>query len=196
MRRLLSWSWLIVPVAVAYVIVLVAIFHAAGESPSSTPPAPTTAPSPSVVKPGPTISHNAVEPSYFRLGDIRAKVVPVSMDGISLIPPSDPKVLGWWGRMAGSKHGVTLLVGHTVHTGGGALDHLGDVPVGSVAVVSGVHYRVVSNKPISKSNLAVLSPKIFHQDGKHELVVVTCTDYNATTGEYASNEVLVATPLT
>jgi hypothetical protein len=137
----------------------------------------------------------AVEPTYFKVGDIQAKVVPVPMTGSSLVPPSDPKELGWWGKMAGSRHGTTLLVGHTVHTGGGALDHLGEVPVGSVAYISGARYRVTSNKPISKPELALRAGKIFSQVGDPRLVVVTCTDYDPSTGEYASNEVLIARPI-
>jgi LPXTG-site transpeptidase (sortase) family protein len=122
------------------------------------------------------------------------------LNGNELVPPSDPKVLGWWGKKPGSPHGTTLLVGHTVHTGGGTLDNLEDVPVGRNLIVDGrsgdhVRYQVVYNRTISKAVLAKNAKRLFSQTGAPTLVIVTCEDYNWSTGEYASNVVLMATPL-
>jgi sortase (surface protein transpeptidase) len=108
------------------------------------------------------------------------------------VPPDDPKTLGWWGSKVGARKGVTLLIGHTVHDGGGALDNLEDVPLGSTLRVSGVRYTVMSNRVISKAQLAKDATTLFSQTGSHRLVVVTCEDYVPATGHYLSNVVLIA----
>ena len=113
--------------------------------------APTVAPVSAVA---PTAAADPTKPTRLRLDDIDAPVVPLDLSGSTLVPPDDPTVLGWWGKDAGARHGVTLLVGHTVHTGGGDLDNLEDVPVGATAHVSGVRYQVASVKVISKTALA------------------------------------------
>lgn len=185
MRRLL----------VGLAVVALTSCSAATEPPSSTTPDPaptyTTAPASELVakreiKPDPTT------PTHFRLGAIDAPVIPLELTGSELVPPSDPTVLGWWGRPAGSAHGVTLLVGHTVHDGGGELDNLEDVPVRAVANLDGLRYVVTSNRVISKGELAAEAQRLFDQSGPHRLVVVTCEDYDPETGHYASNVVLTA----
>jgi hypothetical protein len=135
-----------------------------------------------------------VRPTRLRLGLIQAPVVPLSLSGGSgtLVPPSDPRVLGWWGSLAGAGRGVTLLVGHTVHTGGGELDDLEDVPVGAAARVSGVRYRVSEVVVISKAELARRASELFDQTGEARLVIVTCEGWNPATGHYSSNVVLTA----
>ena len=107
--------------------------------------------------------------------------------------PTIPPCSAGGARTPGLEHGVTLLVGHTVHTGGGDLDNLEDVPVGAAAHVSGVRYEVGSVKVISKTTLAEQAPRLFAQSGPHRLVIVTCEDYNPATGHYDSNVVLTAT---
>jgi hypothetical protein len=144
-------------------------------------------------------------PQGIHILGVTAPITPIGLDGDELIPPSDPDILGWWGKKAGSKRGVTLLVGHTVHTGGGTLDDLENVPIGRVLKVQGwssapdsgkayqkLSYKVISNKIISKTALAKNAQSLFSQTGKPYLVIVTCEDYNWSTGEYASNVVLVA----
>jgi Sortase domain len=135
-----------------------------------------------------------VRPTSFRLWKFDAPVVPLHLSGSELVPPADPSVLGWWGKRAGAPTGTTLLTGHTVHTGGGELDDLELTPVGSTARVSGVVYEVESVDVISKTELARRSPELFSQDGEPKLVVVTCEGYDSTTGEYADNVVVTATP--
>lgn len=126
----------------------------------------------------------------WRLSDV--PVVKLHLQGDTLVPPDDPKTVGWWGTKVGARKGVTLLVGHTVHDGGGALDNLEDVPLGSTLRVSGVRYTVTSNRVISKEQLAKDALTLFSQTGSHRLVLVTCEDYDPATGHYASNVVLVA----
>ena len=126
------------------------------------------------------------------LGVGDAPVVALALQGDALVPPPDPKVLGWWGSKVNAERGTLLLVGHTVHDGGGFLDNLEKVPVGSSVGVSGASYEVVSNRVMSKLKLSQIAPKLFSQTGPHRLVVVTCEDYNPATGHYASNVVMVA----
>jgi sortase (surface protein transpeptidase) len=126
------------------------------------------------------------------LGVIDAAIVPLILEGNTLVPPDDPKTLGWWGSKLRAKHGVTLLVGHTVSTGGGALDDLEEVQPGTRINVSGVRYTVTRNRVLSKTALARRATHLFSQRGSHRLVVVTCEDYDPVTKTYASNVVLVA----
>jgi hypothetical protein len=147
------------------------------------------------VSPAPAPAPDPTVPRHLTMAEIKAPVVRVHLTGSELLPPSDPTVLGWWGRKAGAAHGVTLLTGHTVHDGGGDLDDLEDVAVGTVATVSGVRYRVTSNEVISKTALAHRASRLFDQTGKHRLVIVTCEGYDPATGHYDSNVVLTAIPL-
>jgi len=158
-------------------------------------PAPVTATPAPTERPAPTDSQRPQRPEHLTMAGIAAPVVPLSMSGTTLTPPSDPTVLGWWGRPVGARHGVTLLVGHTVHTGGGALDDLEDVPVGTIATVSGHRYEVRSDTVLSKAVLAKRAAHLFSQDGRPRLVIVTCEDYDAATGHYRSNVVVTATPV-
>ena len=102
-------------------------------------------------------------PTRFRVGDITAPVVPIVLTNSALTPPDDPRVLGWWGKRAGSRHGTTLLTGHTVHDGGGTFDNLEDTPVGARARLNGHSYKVTSVKVISKNELARRAPTLFAQ---------------------------------
>ena len=149
----------------------------AGSSETATPKAPPTA------------------PTRLRLGDIDAPVVPLEMAGSALTPPDDPHVLGWWGKRAGARHGTTLLTGHTVHDGGGTFDDLEETPVGARAHLDRHSYEVRSVQVISKDVLARRAPALFAQTGRPKLVLVTCEDYDRTTGHYASNVVVTLDPL-
>ena len=126
-------------------------------------------------------------------------VVPAStVDGV-LVPPSDPQQLGWWrdGARVGSSQGRVLLTGHTVHTGGGALDHLGDLSVGDRLVVSTVDgpvaYAVESVGHYPKQTLASSAAATFSQTGPPRLVLVTCERWNGRS--YDGNTVVVARPV-
>jgi hypothetical protein len=180
--------------------------HVAGadSQPGSAPVAVAPAPEPAVATPpapqpkqvqpaAPKVDPRA--PKKMRLWKFDAPVVPIDLEGETLVPPSDPQVLGWWGQPAGSSEGTTLLFGHTVSTGGGELDDLEDTPVGKVAKVSGVKYRVERVQVISKTRLAKRAETLFDQDGPAKLVIVTCEGYDAATGTYADNVVVVAKPV-
>jgi LPXTG-site transpeptidase (sortase) family protein len=115
-----------------------------------------------------------------------------------LVPPSDPTLLGWWaaGARPGDRQGAALLTGHTVHTGGGALDHLADLRSGErvrVTVPGGEFgYVVRSVRTFEKGALADRAARVFGRRGPGRLVLVTCADWD---GErYLSNVVVVARP--
>lgn len=140
---------------------------------------------------GPAAPVRLVVPSVH----IRARVVPLALTGAVLEPPGDPRQVGWWDRSArpGSGTGQTVITGHTVHTGGGAMDRIGKVRPGSyVDVVTRrgtMRYRVDRVAVLSKERLARRAPAIFgqrHGDGR--LVLVTCIGWN---GSYYPDNVLV-----
>lgn len=195
MRRLL------VPVTALVVLAGCAVGADTAEPPSSSDPTPTAA-LPESARPAPQARPSAPSspakaprvPRRLTGPQIGAQVIPLELDGSGLVPPDDPTVLGWWGRKAGATHGTTLLVGHTVHDGGGTFDDLEHIAVGSTFHVSGLAYVVKSNRTISKAALARQSSSLFDQRGSPRLVLVTCEDYNPTTGHYASNVVLTARP--
>jgi LPXTG-site transpeptidase (sortase) family protein len=130
---------------------------------------------------------------------VSAPVTPVELDGAALVPPADPQVLGWWsnGGVAGASRGTTVIAGHTVHTGGGAFDHLADLGRGDVVRVvteSGtVEYAVTTVTIFSKASLAAHAEHVFSQSVPGRLALVTCDDWNGT--DYESNAVVLATPL-
>jgi sortase family protein len=164
-----------------------------GQSDAGQSSAPETSAMPGAGTPGtaaPTTASPAV-PRRLRLGTIDVPIVPITLDGSALTPPDDPRTLGWWGKRAGSRHGTTLLTGHTVHDGGGAFDDLEHTPLGQRARLSGHSYRVMSVEVISKSELTERAPTLFAQTGRPKLVLVTCEDYDPATGHYASNVVVV-----
>lgn len=188
-------------------VVLVALGVTRTAAPGSTP-ADLTA------DPGPTATtRSAVEPprevrAPWRPGAPRrvtipalavdAPVVPVGAPGGTLVPPADAGVLGWWapGAPAGAARGSTLVAGHTVHDGGGALDDLEQVRPGDTVVVrtgsDRVTYRVRAVRTLAKSALARRSSQLFAQDVPGRLVLVTCEDWDGS--GYRSNVVVTAVP--
>jgi LPXTG-site transpeptidase (sortase) family protein len=128
---------------------------------------------------------------------IDADVVPIAAAGDTLVPPSDPQVLGWWsaGARAGDP-GSTLITGHTVHTGGGALDDLEQVQPGDeITVRTGkgvIRYTAKRVKIFSKGTLAQDAERLFSQSSPQRLVIVTCEDWNGV--QYLSNVVVTARP--
>jgi LPXTG-site transpeptidase (sortase) family protein len=132
---------------------------------------------------------------------IRAPILPIEVnDERVLDPPSNPRDVGWWRRSArpGSTHGQTVLTGHTVHTGGGVMDHLGKLHKGQLVKVvtrkGTMVYRTTRVVTWSKPELAKRSVELFGQQRKDDrLVLITCTGW---TGEdYTSNVVVFAQPL-
>jgi LPXTG-site transpeptidase (sortase) family protein len=130
---------------------------------------------------------------------VDSKVIPISGQSGSLLPPSDPQQLGWWkeGKPVGAESGTAVVTGHTVHTGGGALDHLDKMVTGDTVRVrtdaGWIKYIVQRTRIYSTKQLSRDADKIFRLDGIGRLVLITCDDWN---GEiYLSNAVVIATPV-
>ncbi|MBD8869454.1 class F sortase [Nocardioides sp. MJB4] len=129
---------------------------------------------------------------------VDAPVVPIAAQGEVLVPPADPQVIGWWaaGAAPGASTGTTLVTGHTVSTGGGALDDLEEVRPGDpVTVGTGadtVDYVVRRVEEFSKGELARRAEELFRQDGPGRLAIVTCEDWDGS--QYLSNVVVTAVP--
>ena len=89
-----------------------------------------------------------------------------------------------------------MVVGHTVRSGGGVFDSVGDLDPGDTIEVKGsdskLTYRVNSVKVLNKHDVARQAEKIFSQSGAGRLVVITCDDWDGTAWE--SNIITVATP--
>lgn len=132
---------------------------------------------------------------------IDAPVVPIQVSPDAVLdPPRNAEDVGWWDASAepGREDGRTVITGHTVHTGGGALDRLREVSRGDrVDVVTDegrMRYKVQQVRVLGKDEVAQDAEDLFGQDdGSGRLVLVSCTDWDGTV--YESNVVVVATPL-
>lgn len=128
---------------------------------------------------------------------VTAPVVRVESDGGELVPPSDYTTVGWWenGVAPGASQGTALIVGHTVHTGGGALDNLGDMQPGDLVTVGrprdDLIYRVASVRTYVKASFADHAGQALSQSGPGRLAIVTCGDWNGET--FLTNIVVIAT---
>jgi len=145
----------------------------------------------------PAVPHLLIVPSIH----LRAPIIPISVDADGVLtPPADVKEVGWWRGSArpGSETGQTLITGHTVHTGGGVMNQLGDLRPGAVIQVRTrlgvVEYRATKIFVYTKAQLAKHVADLFGQDRPHNrLVLVTCTGW--TGSEYTSNIIVLADPL-
>ncbi|MEI7059303.1 class F sortase [Nocardioides sp. CCNWLW239] len=130
--------------------------------------------------------------------NVHADVVPLAMEGGTLTPPADAALMGWWkgGAKPGADKGSVLIVGHTLHNGGGILDRLGEVKEGEEIVVrtknDEFRYTVRSVRDLTKEQVAKRSKRLFDPDGEPRLVVVTCDDWDGTS--FQGNTVVVAVP--
>lgn len=132
--------------------------------------------------------------------DVDAPVVSIQNNADRvLVPPRDPTVVGWWseGVAPGSQSGSAVLVGHSVRTGGGALNELVELGEGDTIEIKGsessLTYKVQSVEVLSKDDLARHAEDIFNQSGPGRLVVVTCEDWDGSV--WQSNVVTIATPI-
>ncbi|WP_238154852.1 class F sortase [Kribbella soli] len=161
-------------------------------TPQETPPAEVL--STARVRPGDPISLSV--PS---LG-MSARVLSIRARGGSLIPPSNPRLVGWWsdGARPGATKGSAVITGHTVHTGGGAFDDLDRLRAGDRVSVRTRHgtieYVVTAVAIYRKKALAKQAQQIFSQGVRGRLVLVTCEDWDGT--GYLSNAVVIAVPKT
>lgn len=132
---------------------------------------------------------------------INAPIFPISEQlGGTLTPPVDAQDVGWWSASArpGSRTGQTIITGHTVHTGGGQLDHLGAIQPGAIIKVvtpgGTVWYRETAVLVYTKSQVAAHAQELFAQDARpNRLELVTCTGW--TGSYYTSNVFVFAQPL-
>jgi len=132
---------------------------------------------------------------------LSAPIVPIEIapDGV-LDPPADVHEVGWWKRSAkpGATSGQTLVTGHTVHTGGGVMNRLGDLRPGSLIQIrtprGTVDYRATKVFVYTKAQVAEHRDDLFSQERKHyRLVLVTCTGWNG--HGYDSNIIVFADQL-
>jgi LPXTG-site transpeptidase (sortase) family protein len=186
------------------------LFAKAVPEATSTPPVvdPTIdpeTPSPQIsVTPNPTLLGKRLEAAgkpvevWVPRLHVRSQVVPISGRTGELVPPSNPQELGWWqeGREAGAPQGSVVVTGHTVSTGGGAFDHLGElVPGDHIRVrtsAGSIVYVVQTSRDVPVAKLARTAKQIFRQTGDGRLVLITCSDFNGQI--YLSNSVVYATP--
>lgn len=131
---------------------------------------------------------------------IKAAIVPIALEGEELNPPGDVKKVGWWTGSAepGAENGQSLMTGHAVHTGGGVMNHLGDVNRGaSVTVTSkdkSTSYIVQKVFVWSKAEVEKHSEDLFTPDyHQGRLVLVTCADWDGHVWE--SNVIVFAQPV-
>jgi hypothetical protein len=126
----------------------------------------------------------------------------VGLDGF-LNPPSDPTTVGWWNQEVklGSPTGTVVLTGHTVHSGGGALNNVWQLHSNDLIIVIGANkqrysYRVTSN-PVKYSETAVPAEKAYRQIGSAQLTITTCDiqSYDVSTHTYADSTVVYAVPV-
>jgi LPXTG-site transpeptidase (sortase) family protein len=132
---------------------------------------------------------------------LRAPIVPIEVDpkGV-LTPPSDVHEVGWWKRsaMPGATSGQTLVTGHTVHTGGGVMNQLGDLRPGAMIRIrtprGTVDYEATKVFVYTRDELAQHAVELFSQQRRrNRLVLVTCTGW--TGHDYTSNIIVFADPL-
>jgi sortase (surface protein transpeptidase) len=167
-------------------------------TPSADPPPDTlaprrTSPSERTETIRPAIPHRLRIPS---LG-VDAVVVPIrtTSPGV-LVPPNDYTKVGWWaeGPRPGSKDGTAIIAGHTVHTGGGAFDNLGDLLPGDTVIIDrrlrDFRYVVRRVSSYDKDALAVRAEKVLGADTEGRLALITCGDW--TGSGYLSTVVVIA----
>jgi len=139
--------------------------------------------------------------------DIDAPVVPIELDRDRVLrPPPDPSKVGWWKRSAqpGATTGQSLITGHSVRLGNGAMDTLGDVKRGATVQVIGAKHGDKSEAEVanylvqkvfvySREQVADHADDLFGQDrSPRRLVLVTCTDWDGKV--YRSNIIVLAQP--
>lgn len=129
-------------------------------------------------------------------------IVPIEMGADQVLhPPEDTDQTGWWRSSAkpGSTRGQILLTGHTVHSGGGVMNRLGDLKPGQIVKIrtrkAVTTYRIIQNSTWTREQVAATANELFSQKVNHRrLVLVTCTDW--VDGEYTNNIVAFAAPIT
>lgn len=133
------------------------------------------------------------------LGVRNAEILPMALQGPVLNPPDNPAQVGWWNKSAdlGAPEGSTLLTSHKVEHGNGVFEHLIELRQGDTVVVSGAEgsyeYVVSSMQVLTTDELAERADVLFSQTGPHQLVMVTCEDWDG--DDFQSNSVVIANPV-
>lgn len=130
--------------------------------------------------------------------DAPMRAIETTRGGV-LDPPANPHEVGWWKASAppGASYGQTIVTGHTVHTGGGQMDHLDTIKVGAqIEIVDKgftVYYTATKVFTLSKADVDLRSQELFGQSSPtNRLVLITCSGW---TGHgYLSNVFVYATP--
>ncbi|MET9276153.1 sortase [Kribbella sp. NPDC003557] len=167
------------------------------QTPSKTPQQ--SAPPPEVRSTARPQPGDPIRVSVPRLG-VSARVLSIRARGGTLVPPSNPLLVGWWsdGARPGAAKGSAIITGHTVHTGGGAFDDLDRLTAGDTVSVTtrrgALSYVVTTVTVYRKRALAKAASRVFDQSVPGRLVLVTCEDWDGTS--YLSNAVVVAVPKT
>ncbi len=209
--RVVVASLVVMALGLVALAVLVHGRHPSAATPSPPPvvlaPAPTARPS---VTPSPDPAEKLIgaptgDVLVIPALSVRAPLVSVAMSRQKVLtPPRNPREVGYWDASAppGSSTGQTLITGHTVHTGGGAMDRLGTLHTGQQVRVHRdqaggrvtAAYRVTGVRTYSKAELARDALQLFGQQrGGGRLVLVTCTGWDGR--EYHGNVVVVAAPV-
>ena len=126
---------------------------------------------------------------------VEAPIVGVRMtDDLVLVPPRDPDVVGWWsqGAAPGDDLGTAVLVGHTVHSGGGALEDIDRLSQGDRVGVGDQEYRVTDVEVLGKDDLARRAGELFDQSASGRVVLITCEEWDGSA--FLSNVVVTAVP--
>lgn len=120
---------------------------------------------------------------------VDAEVIPIAVkDGI-LDPPQDFRQVGWWeGSAIAGPSGLTVITGHTVHTGDGAMDLVPDLgenhEIDIVTDKQVLIYTVTHKETLTREQVQQQSKELF-APGPDNLMLITCTDYNGT--DYTEN---------
>lgn len=179
---------------------------AAPDPAAPAPAAPAAPPAGVPAPPAPPPATAVAAPVHLAVpdADVAADVVPVGVEasGALEVPP-DPRVVGWWssGAVPGATQGSTVLAAHVdaAGTGAGPMSRVLRVPPGTVVEVttadgSTLRYAVAERRSYDKSE--GLPADLFRVDGPPRLVLVTCGGaFDAATGRYAENAVVVAVPV-
>nr|WP_238355011.1 class F sortase [Kribbella sandramycini] len=168
------------------------------DSPTAPVPPRTVASAPARATPSPRLAAKPGRPVRLSVPRllIDAAVVGITAERGTLVPPSNPRKLGWWsgGAQPGARVGSAVVTGHTVHSGGGAFDELGQLRPGDVIGVTTAQgrlgYRVAGVTTYRKQSFARNAERILDQTVPGRLVLITCEDWNGQV--YLSNTVVIA----
>lgn len=130
--------------------------------------------------------------------EVAVPVVPIGLTDGRLVPPADPQTLGWWrdGAIPGAARGSAILTGHSVATGGGALDDLEDLRAGDPVTITTtrgeIEYRTTEVVYYSRAEVSSLADILFSQTVPGRLVLSTCSNFDGVS--YRGNTLAFAEP--